>query len=92
MSTHGRNIKLNLGHIKIAQCTLEAIGYLSTWAYQTTSDRLMDAKQQYDTLSLHAVDSSQDIGAYFTSTDDVNREYFIMAVFDETTKTYGFHS
>ncbi len=60
--------------------TKEAIGYLTTWCIDS-----------YDTLELWNEFGSKNICSNYTNSKS-DMKYFIMAVWEETTMSYSFHS
>lgn len=85
---NARTISMNLGTIKIAGCTLDAIAYLTTWCYISGE---YDREQPYDALELRQEGNSNNIMACYLNTQNQSK-YFIMAVFDTSTSKYSFHS
>ena len=75
-----RQITMRLAELTIAQATMQAIGYLSTWGLSADG-----TDQTYPELLLYHAGNG-DIGAAYKG---AGRNYFIMAVFDKIAKTLG---
>lgn len=86
--SNARAITLSLGTIKMAQCTLDAVAYLTTWCYVSGD---YDTEQPYPELQLCQEGRTNNItAAYYNKEKD--SKYFIMAIFDEDKHKYSFHS